>query len=91
MSLQHERIQSLCQSLSLFAIPDQYHALAQQAVTEELSYSAYLEQLLQAEQQALTKMAGFPALKTLEGYDFRFATGAPRKQVEQTAILALRV
>ena len=96
MSLQHERIQSLCQSLSLSAIPDQYHALAQQAVTEELSYSAYLEQLLQAEQdlrqrrtvQVLTKMAGFPALKTLEGYDFRFATGAPRKQVEQAATLA---
>lgn len=62
-----------------------HHALAQQTVTEEPGYSTYLEQLLQAEQdlrqrravQVLTKMAGFPALKTLESYDFRFAAGAP--------------
>ena len=32
-------------------------------------------------------MAGFPALKTLEDYDFGFAA-APRRQIEQLAALA---
>ncbi len=33
-------------------------------------------------------MAGFPAVKTLEGYDFGFATGAPRAQIQELASLA---
>ena len=32
-------------------------------------------------------MAGFPALKTLEAYDFAFATGAPRHQIQDLAAL----
>lgn len=96
MSLQHERIQTLCQALNLPAVADQYHALAQQAVATEQSYSTFLEHLLQTELdwrqtrtvQTLTRLAGFPALKTLADYDFRFATGAPRKQIEQLASLA---
>ena len=32
-------------------------------------------------------MAGFPAIKTLEDYDFKFATTAPRRQIEQLASL----
>ena len=28
---------------------------------------------------------GFPALKTLEAYDFAFATGAPRQQIQELA------
>ncbi len=32
-------------------------------------------------------MAGFPATKTLEDYDFKFATTAPRRQIEQLASL----
>ena len=35
----------------------------------------------------ITRMAGFPALKTLEGYDFAFATGAPRSQIQELAAL----
>ena len=33
-------------------------------------------------------IAGFPAIKTLDGYDFGFATGAPRKQLLELAGLA---
>jgi DNA replication protein DnaC len=33
----------------------------------------------------LTKVAGFPAVKTLDRYDFEFATGAPRPQIMQLA------
>src|ERR1700688_5141267 len=35
----------------------------------------------------LPRTAGFSALKTLEAYDFTFATGAPRSQIQQRASL----
>ena len=35
----------------------------------------------------LTRTAGFPTLKTLEAYDFAFATGAPRIQIQELASL----
>ena len=35
-----------------------------------------------------SRVAGFPAIKTLDGYDFAFATGAPRKQLLELASLA---
>jgi DNA replication protein DnaC len=34
-----------------------------------------------------TRTAGFPAQKTLEVYDFAFATGAPRAQIQELASL----
>ena len=33
----------------------------------------------------LAKVAGFPAIKTLDQYDFEFATGAPKPQIMQLA------
>jgi DNA replication protein DnaC len=36
----------------------------------------------------LTRTAGFPAIKTLEAYDFGFATGAPRAQILELASLS---
>jgi DNA replication protein DnaC len=33
----------------------------------------------------LTGIAGFPALKILEAYDFAFAGGAPRQQIQELA------
>ena len=37
--------------------------------------------------EILTRTAGFPALKTLEAYDFTFATGAPRSRIQELASL----
>ena len=34
------------------------------------------------------RVAGFPALKTLDGFDFGFARGAPRQQIQDLASLA---
>ncbi|WP_419608489.1 ATP-binding protein, partial [Thiolapillus sp.] len=59
------------------------------------SYCDYLEKCLKAEQQTrqqrtravLLKMAGFPAIKHLDDYDFKFAVGAPKKQIELLASL----
>jgi DNA replication protein DnaC len=96
MSLQPERILAVCETLGLGGIATQYDALAQTAAKAESSYTDYLEQCLRAEQQArqqrsrtvLAKMAGFPALKLLDDYDFKFAVGAPKKQIEALASLA---
>lgn len=35
-----------------------------------------------------TRMAGFPSLKSLEEFDFTFATGVPKKQVNELATLS---
>ena len=36
----------------------------------------------------MVKMAGFPAIKLLDDSDFRFAVGAPKKQIRELASLA---
>jgi len=96
ISLQMERIHSLCADLGLLGLPEQVPGLAQHAAKESLSYTDFLEQTLCAEREArmgrarlaMTRMAGFPAIKTLENYDFDFATGAPRLQIQELASLA---
>jgi DNA replication protein DnaC len=96
MNLQIERMNSLCENLGLSGLNTEYEALAQVASDQEGSYTDYLEQCLQAEQQSrqqrtrsvLLRMAGFPASKSLAGYDFKFAVGAPKKQIEALASLS---
>ena len=36
----------------------------------------------------LSRVAGFPAIKTLDQFDFEFAAGAPRQQIQQLAGLS---
>jgi DNA replication protein DnaC len=95
-NLQHERITVLATELRLLAVPDLYGPIAQNAATrKDASYADFLEDVLRAEREArhirsrdmLTKMAGFPTLKSLEAYDFAFATGAPRQQIQELATL----
>jgi DNA replication protein DnaC len=77
-------------------VTDAYANLAEAAVQEQRSYVDYLEQVLKAEydlrqtrsRQTLAKLAGFPAIKTLEDYDFDFATGAPRQRLQELASMA---
>lgn len=93
-TLQHERITALAQELRLHALPDLYGAVAQSAAKrKDASYADFLEDVLKGERDArrvraremLTRIAGFPALKTIEAYDFGFATGAPRQQIQELA------
>ena len=86
MNLQHERILALCGELKLpFAARD-YAAAAQEAARGGHAHCNFLEGLLRAEragrlarkQSLLTRLAGFPAVKTLEDFDFGFATGVKR-------------
>ena len=94
--LQHERITALTAKLRLGAMADLYGAIAQDAAkAENASYADFLEQVLRAERDArrvrsasmLARTAGFPAIKTLEDYDFGFATGAPKAQIHELASL----
>jgi DNA replication protein DnaC len=93
MRLQQERIAALCQGLKLERMAGDWPALAQAAATTEASYADFLERLLTAEldaraertRQTLLKLATLPAVKTLEQYDFGFASGAPRVQLQELA------
>ncbi len=95
-NLQHERISALATELRLLAVRDLYGPIAQAAATrKDASYADFHEDFLRSERDArhvrsremFTRMAGFPALKTLEAYDFAFATGAPRQQIQELAAL----
>jgi DNA replication protein DnaC len=96
MNLQDERIQAACHSLTLAAIAEHYPALAQEAVDSDASYTEFLECCLKAEQQErrrrsqamLTKFAGFPAIKLIDDYDFKFAAGAPKKTIQTLQSMA---
>lgn len=94
--LQHARIADLCSELRLGAMADLYGATAQAAAARDASFSDFLEDTLRAEREVrrsrsremLARTAGFPAIKTLDGYDFGFATGAARQQITELASLA---
>jgi len=96
MNVQDERIQSACDALSLTAIAQQYPQLAQAAAESDTSFTDFLEQCLKAEQAErrsrsaamLTKFAGFPAIKLIDDYDFKFAAGAPKKTVQTLQSMA---
>ena len=94
--LQHHRIRDLCQELRLTAIPDLYSGIAQTAAAKEASLPTLLEETLRGERdgrraqarEMCARVAGFPAIKTLDSFDFGFATGVPRKEFHELASLA---
>ena len=96
MNLQHARIEALCQCLKLDRTASEWPAVAQQCAQEEVSHGDFLERLLQVENNArlerqrsiLFKTATLPSIKTLEQYDFAFASGAPRAQIQELAALS---
>ena len=70
--------------------------IAQQAAKGEWDYLHFFEERLKAEaqarkskkQQMFTRMAGFPAIKTLDQFDYDFATGVPKVMVNELSSLA---
>jgi hypothetical protein len=73
MNLQHQRLQELCESLRLISVAHGYSDVSQEAAQNQISYTDFLEKILTTEirerqsrsQTMLTKLAGFPAFKTL--------------------------
>jgi DNA replication protein DnaC len=90
MNTQHERIATLCEELRLVSVAEGYPDLAQRMAETDKSHVDFLEGVLLAEKRqrtsrtkmAMTKMAGFPSVKTLEEFDFEFATGVPKQTVQ---------
>jgi DNA replication protein DnaC len=88
------RIGDLCDRLGLGTMATHLPHAADDAARNEVSFSEFLERLLQSEHRErqersrtlLTRTAGFPTLKTLEQYDFTFATGAPKPLATLTFI-----
>lgn len=91
MNIQHERIQQACHTLKLDAVASEWSAIADKASASEGTLADFLELLLQTEvdvkiertQTTLLKFAGLPSVKRFEEYDFKFATGAPKKQLQE--------
>ena len=96
MTPQLERLTVLCKQLNLLHLPTQIAHLGQMAAKRELGYLDFLEQALKDEAMAraermrrmLTRLAGFPAIKTLDEFDFEFALGAPKALVLELGSLA---
>jgi DNA replication protein DnaC len=95
VNLQQERIATLCGALKLDRIGSEWPGVAQRAAQQQASHGDFLEQVLTVEndarlerqRSALLKMATLPSIKTLEEYDFAFASGAPRTQIQELAAL----
>jgi DNA replication protein DnaC len=96
MDLVTARIAQLCERLKLGTVGTEWPAIADAAIHREDSLAQFLERLLTAESDArdrrsrevLLKLATLPSVKTLEQYDFGYASGAPRSQLMELASLA---
>lgn len=95
MELNNE-IVNLCKELKLSTVLDKYHDVATMAAKENWQYVQFLHELLKLEinnrmdrsKNVLTKFASFPAIKTLEQFDYTFSVGVNRKQIEELASLS---
>lgn len=95
-TLQHARIAALAETFKLERLATDWPGIAQDIVRTDGTHADFLERVLLAEAEAraerqrttLTKLATLPAIKTLEGFDFSFATGVPKAQIQELASLA---
>lgn len=91
----NEEIEYLCKELQLPMFNESHHELDNRAAKEGWKYSEYLYEILKLEadnratrsRATLTKMAGFPTIKTLEQFDFDFTVGVNRRQIEELSTL----
>ncbi|MBU6461070.1 MAG: IS21-like element helper ATPase IstB [Proteobacteria bacterium] len=96
MNLQQARIEHLCLQLGLQALPHCWPDIAQRTLQQEGTYADFMEYLLQAEWEAkmertksmLLQFGGLPSIKTLESYDFNFASGVPKGLVQELGSLS---
>ena len=93
--IDNARIENLCDQLKLSGIINNYGSYAQEASKNEWSYTQYLEKVLEQElinrqtkrSNILNKLAKFIDNKRLDSFDFAFATGVSKKQIEDLAAL----
>jgi len=95
MNIQLERIRELASKLKLNSIDENAVELTQCAAKEEWDYLLFLEKVMSCEiksreirkQNMYTRMAGFPKIKTLDEFDYSFASGVPKKLINQLSTL----
>lgn len=84
-------IKKLCEELKLSSIEENFYEISVIAAKENWRHLQFLEELLKKTNRSkavLTKMAGFPSIKTLEQFDFTYSVGVSRKQIEELATLS---
>lgn len=96
MNLSEERLAHFAEKLRLPDVPALVPALAQQAAEREWSFTDFAEALLAAQSEAsdaracdtLQRLAGFPAKKSIDEFDFSFQQSINKKQVTELASCA---
>ncbi len=91
----YERVQIALNRLKLSRIPEALDRVAEDAAGAQWTYIEFLERLLDVEisgryerEVAMkTKLAHFPLLKTLDGFDFSFQPSVPERQVRELATM----
>ena len=96
MDIQAERIRVSCELLGLDRVPEIYPVVAEAAIKAEQGFADFLEALLKEEvsgrqqrsRTVLTRLAGFPVIKTLDNFDFKFASDIPKARIQELFSLA---
>ena len=96
MNLQSERIGELCTQLRLSAAYLAYGPIGKEAAERDQSFADFFEVVLRAElaarqvrtRETFTRMSGLPAVKTLDSFDFGYASGVPKAQIQELAALS---
>jgi len=91
----YDRVQGQFARLKLAQLPDRLDGLAEEATKQGWTYVDFLDRLLAAEIEARsardiamkTKLAHFPAAKTLEDFDFAFQPSINERQIRELATL----
>lgn len=89
-------IEVYCKELKMPTLLEQYHALTTRAAKENWKASEILEEALKIEiegkaqrsRSVLQKMASFPAIKTIDAYDFTHPIGINKRQIEELSTLS---
>lgn len=89
-------IEHYCRELKMPTLLAEHHALSNRAAKENWKPSELLEEALKLEmegksrrsREVLKKMASFPALKSLEQYDFSHPIGINKKQIEELSTMS---
>jgi len=91
-----EKVDALCDELSLTAVASHYATLADEAAKKKRSFIDFLASVLAEEaslreerrRETLRRLAAFPSIKTLEQFDFEAAPGVPKARIQELAGLA---
>lgn len=88
--MMNQMIDTYCESLKLTTIQSEWRILIEEASKKNIPYHAFLERVLEVENQAriersrqtLLKLSRLPFKKTIDTFDFGRITGVTRRDIE---------